>query len=113
MIEAALATRDLLLSEGLDSWPKVTSGKSFHIVVPADDKISNGSRKNPKRYLLSSVPKSTRRLVRSAHFHGLHAGFSFGARFVDAVYYNCNFGDRRRFLISNRGSFRLRILNHT
>jgi bifunctional non-homologous end joining protein LigD len=69
VIEAALATRELLLADGLDSWPKVTGGKGLHIMAPVDGKISHDearryahammqrlAKKDPKRYLLSSAP---------------------------------------------------------
>jgi bifunctional non-homologous end joining protein LigD len=69
VIEAALATRDLLLTKGLGSWPKVTGGKGLHIMAPVRDKISHDearrfahalmqrlAKKDQKRYLLSSAP---------------------------------------------------------
>jgi bifunctional non-homologous end joining protein LigD len=34
VVETGLALRDLLASEGLESWPKVTGGKGLHLMVP-------------------------------------------------------------------------------
>jgi bifunctional non-homologous end joining protein LigD len=34
VIETALALRELIRSEGLNPWPKVTGGKGLHLMVP-------------------------------------------------------------------------------
>jgi bifunctional non-homologous end joining protein LigD len=34
VVETAFRLRDLLVQEGLDSWPKTTGGKGLHIMVP-------------------------------------------------------------------------------
>jgi bifunctional non-homologous end joining protein LigD len=34
VIETAFALRELIRSEGLDPWPKVTGGKGLHLMVP-------------------------------------------------------------------------------
>jgi bifunctional non-homologous end joining protein LigD len=34
VVEIALGLRDLLIDEGLESWPKLTGGKGVHIMVP-------------------------------------------------------------------------------
>jgi bifunctional non-homologous end joining protein LigD len=36
VIETALGLRDLLDSEGLPSWPKLTGGKGLHLMVPIE-----------------------------------------------------------------------------
>jgi bifunctional non-homologous end joining protein LigD len=39
--ESALALRDLLEEQGLDSWPKLSGGKGIHVMVPLPSKISH------------------------------------------------------------------------
>ena len=34
VVETAFRLRDLLVQEGLNSWPKTTGGKGLHIMVP-------------------------------------------------------------------------------
>jgi bifunctional non-homologous end joining protein LigD len=43
VIEAALALRDILKAEGLESWPKVTGGKGIHLMIPLESKITHDS----------------------------------------------------------------------
>ncbi|MER9937373.1 DNA ligase D [Mesorhizobium sp. M0088] len=71
VIEAALALRDILEAEGLESWPKVTGGKGIHLMVPLESKITHDSGRllarsfanrlaeaHPDRYLLSASPSA-------------------------------------------------------
>jgi len=38
VVETAVALRELLTREGLDSWPKLTGGKGVHVMVPLDNR---------------------------------------------------------------------------
>src|SRR5437763_1113394 len=40
VVETAFRLRDLLLQEGLDSWPKTTGGKGLHIMVPIEAEMA-------------------------------------------------------------------------
>ena len=40
MVEAALAVRELLRADGLDSWPKLTGGKGIHVMAPLEDAMT-------------------------------------------------------------------------
>jgi bifunctional non-homologous end joining protein LigD len=41
VIDTALALREMLLSEGFNSWPKITGGKGLHIIAPLADKMTH------------------------------------------------------------------------
>ncbi|MBZ9856535.1 DNA ligase D [Mesorhizobium sp. CA13] len=73
VIETALALRDLLETEGLESWPKVTGGKGIHLMAPLETKITHDNARllarsfanrlaeaHPDRYLLTSAPSARR-----------------------------------------------------
>lgn len=66
--DTALAFRDLLAHEGLESWPKLTGGKGVHVMVPlasgmsheAAHRLSRGlaqqiAARNPRLYTLSAA----------------------------------------------------------
>jgi bifunctional non-homologous end joining protein LigD len=68
VIETALALRELIRSEGLNPWPKVTGGKGLHLMVPlasdlTHDAVHRYSRHlaqrlaslDPKRYTVSAA----------------------------------------------------------
>ena len=40
VVETAFRLRDLLVREGLDSWPKTTGGKGLHVMVPVQPKMA-------------------------------------------------------------------------
>jgi len=65
--ESALALRDMLEEQGLESWPKLSGGKGIHVMVPLRSKITHDeahayarrmARKlaatNPDRYTISA-----------------------------------------------------------
>ena len=65
--EAALRARDLLESEGLSSWPKLTGGKGIHVMAPLPKPISHDearrkalqlvrvlAERHPEHYILSA-----------------------------------------------------------
>ncbi|MER9022393.1 DNA ligase D [Mesorhizobium sp. M0815] len=69
IVETALKVRDMLRSEGLDSWPKVTGGKGLHVMAPLQAVITHDAArqyarrlaqqlasKHPDRYLISAAP---------------------------------------------------------
>lgn len=71
IVETALKVRDMLRSEGLDSWPKVTGGKGLHVMAPLQAVITHDDArqyarklaqqlvsKHPDRYLLSAAPSA-------------------------------------------------------
>lgn len=73
IVETALKVRDMLRSEGLDSWPKVTGGKGLHVMAPLQAVITHDAArqyarklaqqlvsKHPDRYLLSAAPSARR-----------------------------------------------------
>ncbi|MER9544280.1 hypothetical protein NKI72_19670 [Mesorhizobium sp. M0437] len=66
--ETALALRDIMKAEGLESWPKVTGGKGIHLMAPLEAKITHDHARtlarsfaqrlvavHPDRYLLSAA----------------------------------------------------------
>jgi bifunctional non-homologous end joining protein LigD len=69
VVEAALAMREIMRSEGLDSWPKVTGGKGLHLMAPLSSPITHDAARHagramaqrlvdmdPTRFVLSSAP---------------------------------------------------------
>ncbi|MER8862547.1 hypothetical protein NKI19_02345 [Mesorhizobium sp. M0751] len=71
VVETALTLRDMLHSEGLDSWPKVTGGKGVHVMAPLKAVITHDAArqyarrlaqqlvsKHPDRYLISAAPSA-------------------------------------------------------
>ncbi|ESZ07356.1 DNA ligase D [Mesorhizobium sp. L48C026A00] len=69
VIETALTLRDIMESDGLESWPKVTGGKGIHLTAPVETKITHDKARllaksvakrlaeaHPDRYLLSAAP---------------------------------------------------------
>lgn len=71
VIETALALRDVMEAEGLESWPKVTGGKGIHLMAPLEIKITHDRARllaksfanrlteaHPERYLLSAAPSA-------------------------------------------------------
>jgi bifunctional non-homologous end joining protein LigD len=68
--DTALQLRDLLLAEGLASWPKTTGGKGLHLMVPVERRrsadqgrvfargiVQRLARTDPDRYTLSADPE--------------------------------------------------------
>lgn len=68
-IETAFKLRDLLQTEGLESWPKLTGGKGLHLMVPIERRMTHDAARNycrrlaqqlagtdPSRYTISSAP---------------------------------------------------------
>jgi bifunctional non-homologous end joining protein LigD len=51
VIETALALRELMRSEGLDSWPKVTGGKGLHVMVPVTRDLTHDAAHRYTRQL--------------------------------------------------------------
>ncbi len=45
VVETALAVRDLLKSEGLESWPKLTGGKGVHVMTPLQRRVGASGRR--------------------------------------------------------------------
>ncbi|MER9253990.1 DNA ligase D [Mesorhizobium sp. M0598] len=71
VVETALTLRDMLHSEGLDSWPKVTGGKGVHVMAPLQAPMTHDAArqyarrlaqqlvsKRPDRYLVSAAPSA-------------------------------------------------------
>jgi bifunctional non-homologous end joining protein LigD len=71
MTETAVAMRDLLRSEDITSWPKLTGGKGIHVMGPLREPIAHDAarklarslaqrlaERRPDRYLLSSKPEA-------------------------------------------------------
>jgi bifunctional non-homologous end joining protein LigD len=69
VVETALALRDLMEAEGLQSWPKLTGSKGIHVMVPLKDSMTHDAARtyaralaqklahaHPDKYLLSSNP---------------------------------------------------------
>jgi bifunctional non-homologous end joining protein LigD len=69
VMQTALALREMLKREGLDSWPKVTGGKGVHVMVPVEPDMSHDDARaycramaerlveqEPARYTVSSAP---------------------------------------------------------
>jgi len=67
--ETALALREVLAAEGLDSWPKLTGSKGIHVMAPLAKRMTHDSARSyarrlaqkladlqPDKYLLSSSP---------------------------------------------------------
>jgi bifunctional non-homologous end joining protein LigD len=73
MIETALALRELLAAEGLDSWPKTTGGKGLHVMAALARRTAHDAAHayakrlaqrlaatNPKRYVTVADPARRR-----------------------------------------------------
>lgn len=71
IVETALKVRDMLRSDGLDSWPKVTGGKGLHVMAPLQAPTTHDAArqyarrlaqqlvsKRPDRYLVSATPSA-------------------------------------------------------
>ena len=69
VVDTALMLRNLLHTEGLNPWPKVTGGKGLHLMSPLEKPMPHDAarryarrlvqrlvHKNPKRYLISASP---------------------------------------------------------
>jgi bifunctional non-homologous end joining protein LigD len=69
VVETALKMRDLLQTEGLDSWPKLTGGKGLHLMAPVTPDLDHDEARlycrdlshrleatAPARYLTVSDP---------------------------------------------------------
>jgi bifunctional non-homologous end joining protein LigD len=69
VVETALAMRELMQSEGLESWPKLTGSKGIHVMAPLSLRLTHDAARtyarglaqrfaklSPDRYLLSSDP---------------------------------------------------------
>ena len=67
VIEAALQMRDILESEGLSTWPKLTGGKGIHVMAPLREPVTHNQAhrrarqlvgrlvdRDPKHYILSA-----------------------------------------------------------
>ncbi|SDK44852.1 hypothetical protein [Mesorhizobium muleiense] len=67
----ALTLRDMLRSEGLDSWPKLTGGKGVHVMAPLQAVITHDAArlyarklaqrlvgKQPERHVVSAAPSA-------------------------------------------------------
>jgi bifunctional non-homologous end joining protein LigD len=55
VIETALRLRELLSSEGLKPWPKVTGGKGLHVMAPVDGQVDWPAAKAYTRDLAEQV----------------------------------------------------------
>jgi bifunctional non-homologous end joining protein LigD len=68
VVDTALALRDMLKAEGLESWPKLTGGKGVHVMVPIAREMTHDeahrytrdlaetlARMNPRRYTTSAA----------------------------------------------------------
>jgi bifunctional non-homologous end joining protein LigD len=68
VVESALALRDLLASQDLDCWPKLTGGKGIHLMVPVEPVMTHDAahrlckaiaqrfvRRDPKRYTITAT----------------------------------------------------------
>jgi bifunctional non-homologous end joining protein LigD len=69
VVETALALRELMEAEGLESWPKLTGSKGIHVMVPLADSMTHDAARtyarglaqklahaHREKYLLSSNP---------------------------------------------------------
>jgi bifunctional non-homologous end joining protein LigD len=67
VVESALALRDLLASQDLDCWPKLTGGKGIHLMVPVEPVMTHDAahrlckalaqrfvKNDPKRYTITA-----------------------------------------------------------
>jgi bifunctional non-homologous end joining protein LigD len=75
VIEAALAMRELLEVQGLETWPKLTGGKGLHLMAPLAQTMPHDQAhalarrlvvaladKNPRRYTVSAQAKRDGRI---------------------------------------------------
>jgi bifunctional non-homologous end joining protein LigD len=74
--QTALRLRDLLKTEGLHSWPKLTGGRGIHVVAPAKPDMSHDAarrycltmaerlaRASPEKYTTRKVPAPNRLFI--------------------------------------------------
>ena len=55
VIETALGLRELLTTEGLDSWPKLTGGKGLHVMAPLKRKLTHDAAHAFARHLTQQL----------------------------------------------------------
>jgi bifunctional non-homologous end joining protein LigD len=53
VVETALALRELMEAEGLESWPKLTGSKGIHVMVPLADSMTHDAARTYARGLAS------------------------------------------------------------
>jgi len=71
--DSALALRDTLKAEGLNSWPKLTGGKGIHLMAPIDPDLKHDEARdyakaiaqrlaatNPSKFLVTADPSARR-----------------------------------------------------
>jgi bifunctional non-homologous end joining protein LigD len=67
VVETALAMRDMLAREGLDSWPKLTGGKGLHLMAPLGRRMTHDTAHALARRLAQAfAARSPERYVTSA-----------------------------------------------
>jgi len=67
VIEAALAMRDLMVAEGLSSWPKLTGGKGVHLMAPLAERMPhNAAHAYARRLVRELAERDTRHYILSA-----------------------------------------------
>jgi bifunctional non-homologous end joining protein LigD len=55
VVEAALRTREVLKTNGFDSWPKLTGGKGIHLMAPLERPLSHDEAHRIARRLVSEL----------------------------------------------------------
>jgi bifunctional non-homologous end joining protein LigD len=51
VVETALALRDLMKGEGMESWPKLTGSKGIHVMVPLEESMTHDAARSYARAL--------------------------------------------------------------
>ena len=63
MIQSALALRELLAAQGLESWPKATGGKGLHLMVPLAKRMTHDAAHPYAKRLARRLAATDERLI--------------------------------------------------
>jgi bifunctional non-homologous end joining protein LigD len=66
VVESAFALRDLLESDGIESWPKLTGGKGVHVMAPIERGMSHDEARRRARLFAAALARTDRRYTLSA-----------------------------------------------
>ncbi|HEU4620566.1 MAG TPA: DNA ligase D [Gammaproteobacteria bacterium] len=66
VVESALAMRELLLEEGLESWPKLTGGNGVHVMAPIEPGIGHDAARRRCRAIAAKLASRDRRYTLSS-----------------------------------------------